>query len=373
MKDDLLREHSKKLKKEAAIKSALYGILAGAAALSVIGLFSWIFAFKEGLFVALAAFALVGTAVGLPLYFFAFKPKRKEIARRVDALGLDERVITMVELDGDSSELASLQRKDAERAISSSKGNAIKLALSLVLVCVTAAVFAVGIGTTTVDALYYAGAIESGIGIAEKNKKPELYTLSYEIGEGEGTIYRVDENKNFREMDPAEKVEAGGSGSIVYAYPARDWVFAEWSDGYPLPYRQFTEVDRDYAVFARFEKLDDPDDSEPERGDPAEGKGDGDDGSGQEGSGEPNPSPQPGQTGDGAGEAGRDSANNQIIDGSTYYGDEFDNAHDDAMGRVDSDGSLSDTQKDAISDYLDSIEKDGSGNDSDGGGGTGEN
>lgn len=381
-KEQLLRQYTARVRKEGILKSVLIGCCAGAAALIIVGLLSWLLGFKAGLFVALAAFVAVTAAVSLLLYFLKFKPTVKQVARRVDELGLEERLITMVELEGDDSLMAQMQRKDTEKALSSFNSMLLKIALSTALLVAVAIVGVLGIGVTTVNALYYADVIPSGVDVGKGESEIKTFTLKYEVEKGEGTIYRV-ENNNFEMMDPLEEtVQEGEDGSTVYAYAARGWVFVDWSDGYTLPYRRLTSVDSDRTLKARFEEMEEIDDREPERpqeGASGDGSGSEDGDSQEEGDGQPSEGSQgdqqqqtpsaPGDKNQGDGANGlRDEDRNQVLDGKTYYGDQFDGSYEDAMDRAGSDGNLSDPRKDAISDYFDSIEKGGSGADE----GTGE-
>src|SRR5690554_4380472 len=61
------------------------------------------------------------------LYFFKFKPTIKNIAKRVDNSGLQERVITMLELEGKDSLMINLQRTDAKLKLEETKVKNVKL------------------------------------------------------------------------------------------------------------------------------------------------------------------------------------------------------------------------------------------------------
>ena len=89
-------------------------------------------------------------------------------------------------------------------------------------------------------------------------------------------------------------------------------------------------------------------------------------GEGGSGNGNSNAPQQPGDpgnsSGDGDGEgegagAGADSASNQVIDGSTYYGDEYSGSLSDAQNSMNSDSNLSGDDKGVIGDYFHNIQK----------------
>ena len=73
-------------------------------------------------------------------------------------------------------------------------------------------------------------------------------------------------------------------------------------------------------------------------------------GDGSDGAGMPD-------TGNSGGEGAKASPANQVINGKTYYGDVFEDAYREMLERMKNNNSLSEAEKKAISDYLDSIRK----------------
>ena len=81
---------------EGILRSFLISLAAGSVVLALIEFLSWIFGFKPGLWIGILAFAAVIAALTPLIYFKKYRPTAKAIARRVDALGLEERMITMM-------------------------------------------------------------------------------------------------------------------------------------------------------------------------------------------------------------------------------------------------------------------------------------
>ena len=108
------------------------------------------------------------------------------------------------------------------------------------------------------------------------------------------------------------------------------------------------------AVFVEIEVNDEDDETEEEKG---EGEGNGSNSNGQQQPGDPSDgSDSSDGAGDGAG-AGSDAASNQVIDGSTYYGDEYGGSLSDAQDSMNSNSNLSGEERGTIGDYFHNIQK----------------
>ena len=115
---NMFRKYRKRLVAEGVAKSLIFGLLVGFAANIVIATVSC-FVKVEGLWLISIGLLLVGTLISAPIFYFAkFRPTTKQIAARVDRrLGLEERTITMLELENDDSYIAMRQREDAKDAL----------------------------------------------------------------------------------------------------------------------------------------------------------------------------------------------------------------------------------------------------------------
>lgn len=399
------KKYRQRIAKEGLLKSIFIGSMLGCAALVVIAFLTWFFAYKPGLFIAIAAFVAVTAATAPLFYFFKYRPSVKEIARRVDGLGLEERMLTMNELEGDDSLIAQMQREDTMRALGTVDHMLIKIALTAIIIVPFSICCALGLGMTTVSSLYYADVIPSGIVSLSAPYTQNIYTVTYsvepnvttgedgaEVSTINGTIiyWTGDWSKETQVNENGDKVLEGDNARPVYAIPNDNYVFVAWSDGYANPYRQDTVIDEDVFVQAIFEAVpSDPDQQQSEQdsqsgengdGDSQNGQGENQDGEGQEG--EPQDSEQQDgekqdsdsndensdkdddsdsdsddglNRGDGA-SGSRDLGSQQIVDGQTYYGDEYDDAYNSWQDRRGSDNNIPDDLKDFIEDYYGSIE-----------------
>lgn len=374
MKKDQIGKFRKRLVKESVLKSIFLGLIFGCFALVIVGFFTWLFGYKPGLFLAIAALVVV-TAIVAPLfYFLRFRPSTKEIACRVDALGLEERMLTMTELEGEQTYIAEAQREDTFHALEKMNHMMLKLAISAVLIVCVSFACLLGIGMTTVSSLYYAGVIPSGFETFTPEYIPQVFTVSYAIEEGgEGVIiyWTGDWSHETPVEEGGERVTEGEDARAVLAIPADEWLFVSWSDGVRDPYRQEVDVDGDVYVEAIFEPIE-PD---PEEGEEDNGEGGSQPGEGQEGDQQQQGEPQEGSEGEGeqgeqqqqppqepsgdpSNSAGgmRDMTSQQVDNGNTYYGDVFDDAYQQALDRLSQDNNIPDDLKQHVKDYYDSIE-----------------
>jgi hypothetical protein len=106
----------KQLALEGILRSSLLGIS--------IGLFAGVIHFiiasiiVQDLFaLAIVISALISVLSSLLLYLFKYRPNQQMVAKRIDRLGLEERAITMVELEKNQSYIAQVQREDASHIL----------------------------------------------------------------------------------------------------------------------------------------------------------------------------------------------------------------------------------------------------------------
>lgn len=339
---EIFRKYYSRLAKEGFLKALLWGLIIGFSAMLITATVFWFVDFKH-FWVAILVFVGISGAVTPIFYFKKFLPTTKSIAMRVDELGLEERILTMTALEGDESYIAMKQREDALKALTTVNAQMLKFAVSLPLIIATAVAGLCGMGMTTVSALSANEVIKSGKDIIEESTAvpPKQFEVSYKAEKG-GMI----EGKEF------QLVYEGEDALPVMAIPDDDWIFVEWSDGYTDPYREDFEITKDMeltAIFAMLEDGADGFDGVPgEEGDEAGDKPS--DKKGQAPPGETEAKP-----GEGEQTGGRYEQNNQVIDGGTYYGDEYAGAYDEAMEEVSQDAGLPGDLSEIIGDYFDSI------------------
>ena len=319
------RQHFKKyltkLRFEAFLKSLLSGLAVGFIANFITALVTWFIPYN-GLWLSIGILAGVTTVATAFFYFKKFYPSVMANARRLDQLGLEERLITMVEYENDDSYIASAQREDAKAALNTVNSKNIKLRVARkiwasLLICAL-----LGSGMTVVSTLAENGLLPGGDEIINSiiPKEPEVFVaVTYDV-EGAGSI----------EGEQDQLVLLGGDATPVTAVPEEGYVFVEWSDGSTKPYRTDKELEADVELYAIFE---------PAEGD-GEGEGDGNgDGNGDgDGKGEGNGNGNGEGNGEGEGEVegegngngedgnghgttggGKYDHSNQIVDGETYY------------------------------------------------------
>lgn len=418
MASEVFKKYYKKIGRESILKSLLCGLTIGFSVMFICIAASWLAGFKAGIYIGLGLF-VAAVAVATPLFYnYKFRPTTKKIAQRIDTLGLEERMLTMAELENDNSFMAMKQREDALNAINSVSSEMLKIAVSVPLIAAVAVSATLGTGMTVAAAV----APDGGKQFVDSFKGKQIYEISYTV-EGKGWVIDFSKTENAALIEAAQKreeqrkkdfingkevkddeklptvflnrlnivlsletseearatmvldganaedvtysfkvTEGDEFGVTLMALPQKGYVFVGWSDGVKSPYREDTNITESKTVTAVFDEVDDWRDGEGDDGenggedgqpgdtDPNAGAGNGDSDGSNNSSSEDSSS-----SSDGAGAKG--SAANQIINGETYYGDVFDEAYREMLERMSNDSSLSEAEKKAISDYLDSIRK----------------
>lgn len=242
-KKDEFDVYRKKLVREGVIKALLYAVTAASATQFVIALCTW-FAGINGLWFALGGFVLVLAALTPALYFLKFRPHDRAIAARIDALGLQERMITYHEYKDDESFIAARQRADALGALGSLPEKIRLLAISVPLIIATALTCLAGTGMTVANALSANDAIPSFEWIKDEaggERHETFYLVRYLAvdvdvdAESENIELKRDEAGNIAESllgfvdgDDEQLVVAGGDCAPVYAEEEEDGLFLGW-------------------------------------------------------------------------------------------------------------------------------------------------
>lgn len=344
MGQEMLKDYYRKLSIEAWLVSLLCGLSIGFSAMFISSLIFWFTAPK---YFWVSILIWVGITAGLtPLFYYKkYKPTPRRIARRVDDLGLEERLLTMTELEGDNSYIAKMQRMDTLASLSRVSATWLKLVVSVQTIVLSSITAFCGLGMATVACLAANNIGLSGSEILDNitEEPPVEYEITYEAGEGgmiEGDMFQI--------------VIEGEDAIGVMAVPEEEYIFVEWSDGLTDPYREDKNVTESFTVTATFQLAEESEDGDPGEGDePSDQPGEEGEG---EGEGEPSDDPTDKEPGDDPQAGGRYNPQNQIRDGETYYGDEYEEAFKDAMDEVGQDGDLSGGEKDIIGDYFGAIQ-----------------
>ena len=274
-------------------------------------------------------------------------------------MGLDERAITMLELQGDDSLMAKIQREDALANINKAENKRLKLLLSGLVATVTVLSLVFAASTVTVLGLSDAGIIPGGDELLGGGEFADWVEVSYEADEG-GEILG----------DAEQLVPPDGDTEPVVAVADDGWMFLCWDDGLTTPERYERGVDRDVSFAAIFIEID-SDSGDDNR----EGflDSDGDD-SGDLPDEQPSMDmPQYGQPGevppegtpedegnksdqiDPNGAGGKWNDANQFIDGNQYYRDQLDLYYELAMQIFESGGEIPPELREFFENYFDSI------------------
>lgn len=333
----LFQKYYGKLNREGIVKATLCGSVSGLAALFISGMLCWFFGYN-GFWVLILAFVAAALPVVLLTYYKKFRPTTRSIAKRVDELGLEERLITMTELEGDPSYIAMRQREDAMKSLSTVSEDLLKIAVSVPLLVSVIVAGVCGLGGTTVYALYSTGVMKSGVEMIQDANAvpPQIYTVEYVV-EGEGEILGMTE----------QEVYEGEDALAVMAVPKTGYIFIGWSDGYDGAYRVDYQVGKNISVTAMFEEAvdvdpDNDDDNNPEPDDLPPYNQDGD-------PSDSNRDPTDKPSDDGSGEW---TESDNYMDGGTDYGQDLGDATDGAQGDI---GNAGDG--DMIGGYFDGIQK----------------
>lgn len=324
-----------KLLREAVLRSALWGVSAGAMVAFAAAVACW-FLEASLLWVALVALLAASVIAGVLFYFVKFRPSIKSNAQRIDRLGLDERAITMVEFANDNSYIAQKQREDALEKMATVQPKQLKIKISrlaIILCCLSLLLFA---GMATVEELSTRGILPSGIEVWRTIFPPEplpQYTVQYEASKG-GVL--IGETK--------QTVEQGSNSEMVVAIADAGYVFLYWSDGVQTPYRVDENVRRNISVSAVFVLMENFDDAgnDEDKPDDVPGGSDGD----QE-STNPNAPPTSGE---------KYVEVNQVIDGQTYYRDIIDDYYQQALEYLKNDENIPEHIRAIIERYYSTIQ-----------------
>lgn len=351
-----------RLKREGWLKSLIAALVLGFAVVFCAALAVWLIRGLTQLWLP-AVCGAAAALVSAPLFYrFRFRPTAKSVARRVDALGLEERMITMIELENDDSYIAMRQREDALEKIREADAKSIKFSVSRVSLALLAAFAVLGMSMSAVTLLSASGKIKDGSDIIDDIIPEEpiryvsvSYVVTGDLGDGIGGMI---------EGEADQIIPAGTDAAPVIAVPDDGWMFVCWQeDESEDPARSDTAITEDVVYTAVFQRV-------GEGGD--DGDGDGKPGDGEEGS-EGEPSDQPGDPSDsssdssnsdssfpsdeegGNGASGRYDPANQIKNGDEYYRDSLQQYYERAMELISQGKELPPALRDIIERYYGTI------------------
>lgn len=387
-----MKKYRRKLIWEGILKSFIFGLLVGFGANIIVAVLSCFLTFN-GLWISIALLFGVAIAATPVFYFLKFRPTEKQVAERADMLGLEERVITMYELRGDTSYLATLQRNDATQKVTSSsakfKINVFNTAFFTPLLIVLLVVAIVlSVSATTMSGLVAYGAFDEPV---PGEVLPDSCTISYDVvidivtTEDEdgnvtsddgihGYIYdfatygAVTGNKGDSSLSSiavTQELTEGETTTMVVAVANPGYVFVSWDDGYELPYRM--DVATGDAVYRAVFEAEDTD-ADTATGDSPEdypvvlpnngGTGDPIDQT-QNTNSDPNSPPDEDEEGNeddrNPNKGGEDNNSENVIDGQTAINTVIDDYISSASSNMSSDKTTSDSKKKGAGNYLSTL------------------
>ena len=181
MSDKTLQRFYGRINAEGILKSILLGVAIGFGALALLGGAFWLFGWKA-VWLCLPVWAAVSACASYALYKRKFQPTTKYIARRIDDLGLHERILTMTELEGDDSYMAKRQREDALAALQTVREEFLKIGVSKPSIYTSSVAALLGIGVLIIAFLAAAGIIPSGKDLLYPNDGIYItYQLTYGV------------------------------------------------------------------------------------------------------------------------------------------------------------------------------------------------
>lgn len=346
--DKLFEKYRKRLMCIGIFKSVIFSLSIALFVMGIIATITWIA--KAPIFLTLSLTLGIGFVIFVTLfllfYFKYFRPTPKMVAQQLDALGQDERYITMLECKDNPSLMAKMQRKDAKTKLLGISAKSFKFAFAIpVVILLIGLAFATS--TTTMSMLAGANIIVSNKTETIPPEPVQTYTVTYKVyEEGTGTI----------SGQLVQTVEKGHYTKEVMAVPAEGYRFIAWVDENLNRFANQTNpraevnVQEDMVIYALFQKHSQGDEDEGGKGDLGEGdeeqnpeksEGEGNESDGDVGGGEKGE----GNAGGGEGE-GRE--NNKVIDGTQDYKDKFDREQ---LEKELVDKDIPDDLKDILGDY----------------------
>ena len=241
------QKHFLKIQIEAIVNSILSGLIGGFFAGFAAALITWMTP-VDGLWISVGVTAGVTVISAVLFYLVKFRPTVMRSARRIDSVGLEERLITMVEYENDTTPIANIQRQDAKKALDALNVAAITLRVATAtLVCLGVA-FTLCAGMTTVTTLADKGIIPDFQDIIETitpEEQIKYVSVTYEAEDG-GDI----------EGEADQLIPLGDKTTMIEAIPMEGYEFYEWDDGYKKPVRYEKNVTEDKIFVAYFMPLD---------------------------------------------------------------------------------------------------------------------
>ena len=260
MKNDTFKKYYRKLACEGLLKSFLVALCIALFVETAILAAFWFVGIKR-IWLSVAISAGVCALLVPALYYMFFRPTTSSMARRLDKLGLEERLLTMNELLNDDSYIAMRQREDARQALAAVDPKNVKFVLSKTLLVLLIVSFVSAGSMTTVSALTNSGRIPGGDKIIDDITKNETYITVRYVGvdyqdQNLFVLETPDSVGGMIEGPEEQLVASGENGEPVVAVSDPDWVFLCWGDQSEDPSRMEEAVVVDESTLEGLEYID---------------------------------------------------------------------------------------------------------------------
>lgn len=359
---ELFKKYYSRLVKEAVIKSVVCGLIVGFACNFVAALATW-FSPVSGLWLSLAVGVFAFAVSAAAFYFLRFKPTERDVARRLDQLGLEERLVTMLDYRNEPAGIYEIQRADAREKLGGVEAKRLKLRLSVPAVASACVVAVLGIFMTVVTGMSDKGLVAGGQEFIEENFKEDVYcSVTYEVALTYDRQTFFEDEGGIIDGEFVQIVLQGDDAATVTAVPDEGYMFWYWMDKeneeIQDPIRTDLKIKEDAVYTAVFAPLSEDssegdEDSDSESGDengPSDvPRDESESDSESSSSSNPDPNQQPGSN---SGSGSHYDDYNQIIDDETYYRDVYQAYYDEAMRKLAEGEEVSDEVREFIEKYL---------------------
>lgn len=164
--NEKLKKIKKKMIIESILNSLLNGFIFGILVTILLTLILYLIGFKN-ILVSIIIMLVLSLALSSYFYFSRFRPTLKKVARRIDQLGLQERVITSIEYEEDEGLLARLLKEDTNEKLDTFKMELVKLKINKKVMIAVISSIVVFIGILFIPARSFSNILTPGDSVSE--------------------------------------------------------------------------------------------------------------------------------------------------------------------------------------------------------------
>lgn len=311
----ILNKFMKQFKKEVFINSLLKSIIIIFSISFILLLLNLFFNFSNSITIILISILLF--LILTSIFYLINLPNDYKLSKRIDTLGLKDRILTMNELKDDNSFIALKQREDACSFLQKIEAsNIVNISKKHIKI------------SSLILSFYLILSTISIIGISHHFNNEEVYNPYVEV-------YYSADNGGVVLGDTSQYIHIGEEATEVFAVANTGYVFDKWSDGSYDPYRKDENILSKQVIVAYFIKIDDsidvPTDNDILDLDEYSNTNDGTGGNGASGE--------------------YDDAADNVIDGNINYKDLYEQYYNESLEIINSGGTVPEYLKDLIDYY----------------------